>query len=186
MPADPIARKPPATPLHGLLRAIFGEFDWHAPSWLPDLAAHVRSTAQRAADFSRRKPRVAVAIAVGVLLALVAAHFAWRWYQSRPKPVEVAFTVMAPERTCYECEPPGAPNPLHRAVRKLRGIACAGGQGHRPRRRCREHDARSSRASGIGMTIARCASSPREDWPIGARIPRAPGEAGGWSLRTCA
>ena len=36
----------------------------------------------------------------------------WRWYENRPQPVEVAFTVTAPPVTCYACEPPGAPNPL--------------------------------------------------------------------------
>ena len=34
------------------------------------------------------------------------------WYSGLPKPTEITFTVDAPARTCFECDPPGKPHPL--------------------------------------------------------------------------
>ncbi|MGH8221671.1 MAG: hypothetical protein ACREQZ_01740, partial [Woeseiaceae bacterium] len=62
--------------------------------------------------YVREQPRRAALIAAGVVALLAGAVVLWRWYESRPRPVEIAFTVTAPPVTCYACEPPGEPNPL--------------------------------------------------------------------------
>jgi len=38
--------------------------------------------------------------------------FGWRWYQSQPKPLTIAYKVTPPAVTCYACDPPGKPNAM--------------------------------------------------------------------------
>lgn len=94
------------------LRTVFGEVDWRAPPWLIRSTTAGQATAQRVAARARANPRGSALIAGGALLALIGAYFAWQWYQARPQPELVTYTVAAPALTCYSCEPPGKPNPL--------------------------------------------------------------------------
>lgn len=112
MPTDDPRTETPASPFKKILRAAFGELRWKAPPWLEACGARFSRVAHDVADYSRRRPRAASAIGLGIVALLAAAYWGWRWYESRPKPVETRFTVSAPERTCYECEPPGKPNSL--------------------------------------------------------------------------
>lgn len=94
------------------LRTIFGELDWQAPPWLKRSKAAGRVAAQRFSALAHANPRGTVLIAGATVAALAGAYFGWRWYQSRPQPAVVAFSVTAPALTCYSCEPPGKPRPL--------------------------------------------------------------------------
>lgn len=91
-----------------LFAALFGSIDWYAPDWLRFLGLRLRAllAAGRA-----RPAHAAGAVALFALL-VAGAMASWRWYASRPQPQLVTFELSAPARTCYECEPPGAPNPL--------------------------------------------------------------------------
>lgn len=99
---------------------------------------------------------------------LIAAIFAWRWYESRPKPVEVAFTVTAPAVTCYACEPPGQPNPL--IVHFASSAAPLEGAGHPV----------EAKDAGISLSPDLAGQwtwdddktlrfQPAADWPVGER-----------------
>jgi len=92
--------------LGAALRIGLGEFHWTAPAWTGRAAA---LTASAWASI-RRHPRRSGLIAAAALGASIGMVVGWRWYESRPKPVEYDATVTSPERTCIECTPPGKPN----------------------------------------------------------------------------
>lgn len=94
------------------LRATFGELSWRPPQWASNTATSAQRGGTALGASIRENPSRAALVGISVLALLIAAVFAWRWYQSRPRPIEVAFTVTAPAVTCYACEPPGEPNPL--------------------------------------------------------------------------
>ncbi len=89
-------------------RKVAGEWTWRRPTWLLSSDRRLGDLIGRA----RANPRRSLAIGAGAIATIAAAWLGWRWYDALPKPVEIAFTVSAPERTCYECDPPGRPNPL--------------------------------------------------------------------------
>ncbi|MDB5969880.1 MAG: hypothetical protein JWQ90_2330 [Hydrocarboniphaga sp.] len=83
---------------------LFGQVSWQAPGWLTALKRGIAWLAATVMVAIRRSPRIAAAVAVLVVLIAAGSYGGWRWWQSRPKPVEVS--VYAPEllpRTCYEC-----------------------------------------------------------------------------------
>lgn len=89
-----------------LLRAVFGELHWRRPLWLDSLIG----LGAGAAGWARAHPARALALAA-TLAALGAGGWAgYRWWQARPKPVEIVFEVSAPART--DIENGGNPNPL--------------------------------------------------------------------------
>lgn len=89
-------------------RALVGDISWTRPHWVH--ASHAAVT--RGAAHVRANPRRSAIVATILLAVAVAGLTLWRWYQSQPKPVEIAFEVSPPALTCYACEPAGAPNPL--------------------------------------------------------------------------
>ena len=97
-----------ASTLARIFRKIAGEWTWQRPEWIDSANHGGREFAERV----RREPRKNLLLAAAVLVAAGAGWWGWRWYQAQPKPVEIEFTVITPLRTCYECEPPGSPNPL--------------------------------------------------------------------------
>jgi uncharacterized protein YfaS (alpha-2-macroglobulin family) len=107
------------TPFHAMrhasgrtARAILGEIAWRAPPWVEWGAAGIRSARRAAIARARRHPRQTAVLATATMLLLGAAYGGWRWYESRPRPVETQFTVTSPGLTCYACEPVGKPDPL--------------------------------------------------------------------------
>ena len=96
----------------GLLATIFGSVQWQAPEWLQAVIAHLRSGANHVRTTLREKPGQSAG-AIALSLIVIAGAFAgWRWYQTLPKPQLVNVEIVAPARTCYECDPPGTPQPL--------------------------------------------------------------------------
>ncbi|HKR37296.1 MAG TPA: alpha-2-macroglobulin [Steroidobacteraceae bacterium] len=94
------------------LRAAFGHVSWQPPHWAAGTATFLHTRGAAAAGAARANPRRAVLVGVSALVLVVAAALLWRWYENRPRPVEIAFTVTAPPVTCYACDPPRPPNPL--------------------------------------------------------------------------
>ena len=94
------------------LRAAFGQISWQPPQWVSSSASFVHAHGAAAASAARANPRRAVIIGASALALVVAAVLLWRWYENRPRPVEVTFAVTAPPVTCYACDPPRPPNPL--------------------------------------------------------------------------
>ncbi|HEU4532042.1 MAG TPA: MG2 domain-containing protein, partial [Steroidobacteraceae bacterium] len=160
MPADLFAA------LRRGLRTLLGEFHWQAPSWLTTASQRARTHAAAAAVRVRARPAQSALIALGSLVLLSGAWLTWRWYESRPQPETVEFSVTAPQRTCYECVPPGRPHPL--LVHFASSVAPLEAVG-------KNVEARDL----IGMTPVTAGRwtwdddrtlrfQPDEDWPIGA------------------
>lgn len=151
--------------LSALLGALFGQ--WTPPFWLRALGAGLRrGTVALRAAWSRHPRAGAASLATLVVLGLGGAY-GWHWYQHRPKPVLVSFSVQGPARTCYECEAPAnqakpvtisfsaSAAPLERAGKPL-----------------------DAQKSGLGLSPAVDGSwvwlddktlqfTPKSDWPIG-------------------
>jgi uncharacterized protein YfaS (alpha-2-macroglobulin family) len=151
------------------LAALVGEFSWQRPRWLEAVSSSTKRRSASLAANVRANPRRALLLAAAVLAVLGALFFIWRWYESRPKLVEIGYSVHAPGLTCYACEPPGEPQPL--IVRFEASVAPLDKSGH-------ELDAERP---GIAMQpqIAGRWSwdddktlrfAPSEDWPIGERF----------------
>lgn len=152
--------------LAALFAAVFGSVDWYAPDWLRFIGRRLRKGWVRVrAEFRGRPGRAAGAVLL--LVAVIAGGVGgWRWYQNLPKPQLVSFTVDAPARTCYDCEPPGAPNPLF--VRFSESVAPLDAAGK----------ALDAKQTLITLSPAHpgawswrddkvLAFDPAEDWPVG-------------------
>ena len=148
------------------LRAAFGELAWRPPGWISHASGAMSRNCAGIAAFARANPRSAAGIAAGALLVLVGGAFLWRWYEARPKPIEVEFTAVPPPVTCYGCEPPGEPNPL--IIRFAASTAPLERAGH-------PIDAKEG---GVSMTPDHAGQwiwdddrtlrfQPAADWPIG-------------------
>lgn len=94
------------------LRATFGRVSWQPPQWVSSTASFVQVRGAATASAARANPQRAALIGAAALGLVVGAVLLWRWYENRPRPVEVTFTVTAPPVTCYACDPPRPPNPL--------------------------------------------------------------------------
>ncbi len=94
------------------VRALLGEVDWQAPPWAKWTAVKIRQGAQATVAHTRQHPRQTAIVTGATVLLLATAYAGWRWYENRPRPIETAFTFTPPQLTCYDCEPPGKPNPL--------------------------------------------------------------------------
>lgn len=148
--------------LKRVVAAVAGEWTWTRPAWLE--RANLRG--QEFTGAVRRRPRRSLGIAAAALAVIAAGWLGWRWYDALPKPVEIAFTVIAPQRTCYECEPPGKPNPL--VVRFDDSVAPLADSGH-PLDPARRHVVLKPSFEGTwtwddDRTLR---FVPASDWPIG-------------------
>ena len=91
-----------------LARRLLGEVNWQAPPWVKWALAR----AQGALAWVRQRPRQTALATAIMAVVLGGGYGVWRWYESRPRPIETQFTITPPTRTCYECDPPGKPAPL--------------------------------------------------------------------------
>lgn len=84
--------------LADLTRSLVGNWNWQEPEWL----AQTRGYANDKIRVARSRPRQ-TAIATGLIaIALGGAYFAYKWWEQRPRPVLVTYTIEAPERTKIE------------------------------------------------------------------------------------
>lgn len=94
------------------LRVALGEMNWQPPRWLRWLGDRITRLFKVSVAHVRQHQRQTAIVSGATLLIIVAGVAGWLWYRAQPKPVEVGFTVTNPAITCYDCEPPGKPNPL--------------------------------------------------------------------------
>jgi alpha-2-macroglobulin len=148
------------------LRATFGRVSWQPPQWVSSTASFVQVRGAATASAARANPQRAALIGAAALGLVVGAGLLWRWYENRPRPVEVTFTVTAPPVTCYACDPPRPPNPL--LVRFDSATAPLDRAGH----------AVAAEQAGISMSPQLAGQwtwdddkvlrfQPASDWPIG-------------------
>jgi len=77
-----------------LLHKVFGQVEWQAPEWIHWIGRLSRNAARYLAADRRR--------AIAALLTLVMVAGALTWYEVRPKPQYVEYTVTAPQLTEYD------------------------------------------------------------------------------------
>ena len=107
-----------------VLGGIFGSPSaWQPPAWWQAFVAPIVVQGQRFADHLRANPARASLVASIVLLLVATSLIGWRWWQSRPVPETVAYTVSAPARTCYECEQESDRTPKPLTVRFEKSVA---------------------------------------------------------------
>lgn len=156
------------TRVRAAFAALFGEFNWKRPRWLQAIAGGVQSRFAALSGWGRTNPLRALISVVALLALIAAASFGWRWYESRPQPVAVAYEVHAPGLTCYACEPVGEPEALY--VRFESSVAPLEGVGHT----LDEKTGISLRPKVAGRWTweddKTLAFQPEADWPIGQRF----------------
>ncbi len=83
-----------------LLSPLFGKVSWNAPPWAQWTGTKATAGGRAAVANPQRTGLVVV-----LLVALLAGGFyGYRWWQSRPKPIEVSVTATNPARTPIENE----------------------------------------------------------------------------------
>lgn len=80
-----------------ILRPLFGQVSWSAPTWLPVTGGWIR-----------RRPVLAAGVLAAALVVAAAGWFGWQWYKNRPQPVEptrITLSASAPSITDYTKQP---------------------------------------------------------------------------------
>ncbi|MDB5987411.1 MAG: hypothetical protein JWR16_2464 [Nevskia sp.] len=96
-----------------LLGFLFGQLQWSPPAWLRNLGNALYRGTRKLALWLRTHPARGAGVALLFIAVVAAGIFGWRWYQHRPKPVEITFTIDVPALTCYACDAPAnSPKPL--------------------------------------------------------------------------
>jgi hypothetical protein len=108
-------------------------------------------------------------IAAATVLVLGGTYAGWRWYEHRPRPIETAFTVTAPQLTCYECEPPAKPNPLLVTFSGSAAPLAQTGKDLEPRTDAISMDP-ALKGTWHWDNDRQLRFQPAEDWPIGTRF----------------
>lgn len=96
---------------------------WKAPAWWQTFVSPIVAQGRRLVDHLRANPARASLVASIVLLLVATSLIGWRWWQSRPVPETVAYTVSAPQRSCYECEQESDRTPKPLTVRFEKSVA---------------------------------------------------------------
>ena len=150
-------------------RALLGEVDWRAPPWVKWGSARIRSGAEAAVARAQRQPRQTALLSAATVLLLAVAYMGWRWYENRPRPIETEFTVTAPGITCYDCEPPGKPNPVLVSFSGSAAPLAQAGKDLDPKSDAvRMEPALKGTWHWDSDRLLRF--QPAEDWPIGTRF----------------
>ena len=87
------------------LASLFGVVQWQAPNWFKAVKLWLVSRV----DTVRQKPMLGLVAALLIVAIGAGSWFGYQWWQARPKPVTVDFTVAAPEKADLEqAAPPNA------------------------------------------------------------------------------
>ncbi|MEP7242876.1 MAG: alpha-2-macroglobulin [Gammaproteobacteria bacterium] len=90
--------------LRRLSRAVLGNVQWQAPPWFSLLSRHLRTGVANAAAHVRQRPRQTAVTLMSFIIVVTGGYAAWRWYESRPKPIQTSFSVTPPATPCYGCD----------------------------------------------------------------------------------
>jgi alpha-2-macroglobulin len=89
-------------PLAWLAVHLFGKVEWQAPGWGRWLAEHGGNASSRTASAMRANPRRTLVALIAVSALVAGGWYGYKWWQARPKPLEVTFKVEEPARTEIE------------------------------------------------------------------------------------
>lgn len=108
------------TVLWRLSAALFGRLSWDAPDWPRWLIRKVGRAGQRLAA----RPSLASGLGGAIVVLAAGGFWGYAWWQSRPRPVVVTFTVSAPDRTQIEHNKKPSPRVVtfHRSVAPLANV----------------------------------------------------------------
>ncbi|HVE86398.1 MAG TPA: hypothetical protein VND93_26260, partial [Myxococcales bacterium] len=96
---------PEETPKPSLLKRMFGELHWAPPPWMRASAAASTRGAAATRDWVKRHRTGVLAGLLAVVALSGAGYYGYRWWESRPKPVEFSVNVQAPGLTAIEETP---------------------------------------------------------------------------------
>ena len=88
------------------LAGLFGVFHWQPPKWLDA----INNRLHRVFDGIAKKPFTSILVLLAILMVGASGWFTYHWWQSRPQPVTIDFSIQPPERADLEKNAP--PNPL--------------------------------------------------------------------------
>lgn len=88
------------------LAGFFGVVAWQPPKWL----SHLKLWLLNRVDVIRQKPIIGLVALLAIVAIGASSWFGYQWWQARPKPVTIDFTVTAPERA--DIEQQESPHPL--------------------------------------------------------------------------
>ncbi|MBL8519420.1 MAG: alpha-2-macroglobulin, partial [Betaproteobacteria bacterium] len=151
-----------ARALRAALTPVFGTWDWDAPPWAAWVGRRISAMAASAAA----KPLNA-AIAVALVAALAGgAHWSWKWWQARPKPLEVTVSVQNPPRTPIENEDEADRGPRPLLVNFDHGVAPLA----QVEKEVKDGFSIAPPLAGTWKWLSdkQLEFTPKEDWPVGA------------------
>ncbi len=93
-PDSPDLRNPVFLFVLKLIHKVFGHVQWQAPGWIPWTGLQLRKAAGYLTAGRRRRTIT--------VLSLFAIATAFTWYEARPRPHYVEYTVTAPKLTEYD------------------------------------------------------------------------------------
>ncbi|MBI1889729.1 MAG: alpha-2-macroglobulin [Burkholderiales bacterium] len=153
-------------PLLWILEKLFGRLQWQAPAWGIWVGDRSKRAASTTCRVLRANPRASLIVLIVTALLIGAGWYGYTWWQARPKPLEVNFSVTSPGRTEIEAEDPELRKPKIVMIRFDNSVAPLAQVGKEV-------------ASGLTTSPAVAGTwfwiddktlqfTPREDWPIGA------------------
>jgi len=96
------------------LQAIFGQFRWTPPEWLPRAGARLRDWGVRAIDWlaaRRAASPVRFWLTTSAILAVIVSGYAgWQWYEHLPEPYYLQVSVSRPGPTPLQAD--AIPDPI--------------------------------------------------------------------------
>ncbi|HZN95340.1 MAG TPA: MG2 domain-containing protein, partial [Myxococcales bacterium] len=95
----------PPPPRPSLLKRLFGELSWSPPPWARATGAAGARGARATRDFVKGHKQGVAATLVALLVLGGAGYYGYRWWESRPKPVEFSVSAQAPGLTAIEENP---------------------------------------------------------------------------------
>lgn len=145
-----------------LLRPLLGSVSWQAPAWARWTGARAISTAQAASA----KPLYALASIVLALAIGAGGFYGYKWWQSRPKPIEVKLTIQNPGRTPIENDDETDRGPRPLVVKFAQSVAPLSMVEKEVTAGIRIAPALEGKWKWINDKTLEFA--PKEDWPVGS------------------
>lgn len=81
-----------------VLTALFGQWHWQPPAWFNTLKARLISLC----GLAKARPLASLGVIALLVGIVIVGGYGYQWWQNRPQPVRIDFTVTEPERTAIE------------------------------------------------------------------------------------
>src|SRR4051794_13180436 len=95
----------PDEPKPSFLKRLFGEFHWMPPPWVRATGAATVRGGAATRDFVKQHRTAVLVTLAGLVVLGAAGGAAYRWWESRPKPIQYSLSVQGPGLTSIEENP---------------------------------------------------------------------------------